>query len=157
MSDGTRSLRLHTQIRRPEKEAAKKTMPTYKNISNKVQVVHNVTFNPLDEKEVEFYIYDEKNFKKTDENPIFSPVSFSKALSSGESFKIEDNLEEIQQSNQIRIAGKEPSLVSFNGSEYSILVSDHAEVIKPVHFINEIKCEEGEINVEFWRPANWRN
>ncbi len=132
-------------------------MPTYKNISNKTQVVYNVVFAPLDEKEVEFYIYDEKNFKKTSDDPVFSPVSFSKKLSSGQSLKIEDYLEEIKQANQIRIAGKEPSLVSFNNSPYSILVSDHAEQIKPIHTINEIKCEEGEVNVEFWRPANWRN
>jgi hypothetical protein len=132
-------------------------MPTYKNISNKTQVVYNVVFAPLDEKEVEFYIYDEKNFKKTSEDPVFSPVSFSKKLSSGQSLKVEDYLEEIKQANQIRIAGKEPSLVSFNNSPYSILVSDHAEHIKPIHTINEIKCEEGEVNVEFWRPANWRN
>lgn len=132
-------------------------MPTYKNISNQTQVVHNVVFHPLEEKETTFYVYDEKNFKKTSEEPVFSPVSFSKTLSSGQSLKIEDNLEEIQESNQIRMAAKEPSLVSFNGSEYKILVSDHPEFIKPVHIINEIKCEDGEVNVEFWRPANWRN
>ncbi len=134
-----------------------KNMPTYKNISNQTQVVHNVVFNPLDEKEVEFYIYDEKKFKKISDEPTFSPVSFSQTLSSGSSLKIEDHLEEIQQANQIRIAGKEPSKVSFNNTEYSILVSDHPEFIKPIHIINEIKCEEGEVSVEFWRPANWRN
>ncbi len=132
-------------------------MPTYKNISNKTQVVYNTTFKPLEEKEVEFYVYDEKNFKKTSDDPKYSPVAFSKKLSSGESLNIEDHLEEIAMSNQIRLAGKEPSLVSFNDTDYSILVSDHAEIIKPIHIIDKITCNEGEVNVEFWRQANWRN
>ncbi len=132
-------------------------MPTYKNISNKVQVVHNVNFKPLEEKEIDFYIYDEKNFKKTSDDPIFSPVSYSQKLSSGSSLLVEEHLDEIKESNQIRIAGKEASLVSFNDSPYEILVSDHPEFIKPIHRINKITCTEGEVNVEFWRPANWRN
>ena len=132
-------------------------MPTYKNISNNTQVVYNVTFKPLEEKEVDFYLYDEKNFKKISDDPKYSPIAFSKTLSSGQSLKIEDYLDEIKLSNQIRIAGKEPSLVSFNQTDYSILVSDHPEFIKPIHIIDEIKCEEGEVNIEFWRPANWRN
>lgn len=132
-------------------------MPKYKNISNKVQVVHNINFKPLEEKEVDFYIYDNANFKKTNDEPIYSPVVYSQMLSSGESFLIEDHLEEISESNQLRIAGKEPSLVKFNDSPYTILVSDHSETIKPIHMINKITCEEGQVNVEFWRPANWRN
>ena len=132
-------------------------MPTYKNISNKVQVVHNINFKPLEEREVDFYIYDTQNFKKTSEDPIFSPVAYSQVLSSGDSLLVEDHLDEIKESNQIRIAGKETSLVSFNDSPHQILVSDHPEFIKPIHRINKIKCDEGEVNVEFWRPANWRN
>lgn len=73
-------------------------MPTYKNISNKVQVVHNVNFKPLEEKEIDFYIYDEKNFKKTSDDPIFSPVSYSQKLSSGSSLLVEDHLDEIKES-----------------------------------------------------------
>ena len=149
---------IHSEIRRPViKEEKEKYMPTYKNISNNVQVVYNINFKPLEEKEVDFYIYDNANFKKTDDNPIYSPVAYSQKLSSNESLLIEDHIEEISEANQIRIAGKEPSLISFNDSPYKILVSDHSETIKPIYLINKITCDEGEVNVEFWRPAKWRN
>ncbi len=132
-------------------------MPTYKNISNTTQIVHNIKFKPLEEKEVDFYIYDDASFKKTSDDPIYSPIAFSKILSSGQSLKIKDNLEEINKSNQIRLAAKNPSLVSFNGDTNKMLVTEHPEFIKPIHIIDSIKCEEGEVNIEFWRPANWRN
>ena len=132
-------------------------MPTYKNISNNTQIVHNINFKPLEEKEVEFYIYDETNFKKISDDPVYSPIAFSKILSSGESLKIKENLDKIIDANQIRLAAKEPALISFNGDDNKILVTEHPEFIKPLYFIDEIKCEEGEVSVEFWRPARWRN
>lgn len=132
-------------------------MPTYKNISNSVQISHNINFKPLETKEVDFYIYDEINFKKISDDPIYSPIAFSKKLTSGQTLNVKDNLEEINNSNQIRLAAKNPSLVSFNGDTNKMLVTEHPEFIKPIHIIDSIKCEEGEVNIEFWRPANWRN
>lgn len=132
-------------------------MPTYKNISNKTQVVRNFTFSPLEEKQVPFYIYDNVNFKKTSENPIFSPITFSKKLTSGQTLKIEDHLDKIQDANQIRLAAVNPAFVSFNNDSNQCLITEHPEYIRPVSIIDSIKCESGEVNVEFWRPANWRN
>ena len=132
-------------------------MPTYQNISNKIQISHNINFKPLETKDVIFYIYDEINFKKISDNPIFSPIVYSQKLTAGQTLKVKDHLVDINNANQIRLVSKTYSLVSFNGDTNKMLVTEHPEYIKPIHIIDSIKCEEGEVSVEFWRPANWRN
>jgi hypothetical protein len=136
-------------------------MPTYKNLSSTPEVINNVSFLPLEEKQVDFYIRGDltSKFKKISEEPFCSPVVYSRELTGGE-FSLSANYDQIKDANSLRIvcSNENHAKISFNNSTYPIVITATDDlIIKPLSVIDKIKVIEGKVNIEFWRPVNWRS
>ena len=129
-------------------------MPKYRNISSENLVFNSILFRPLEEKEVNFYVTDDK-LKLTDENPIWSPVAWS--FQGSGTIDILSNLEPTV--TLLRIISKtETALVSFNDSSSPKALITNAEPlnIRPVGRIKQVIVHEGTVSAELWNEFAWR-
>ena len=130
-------------------------MPKYKNLTPKHIIYHNVTFPPLEEVEVEFYVQDQ-NLKLISDEPYYNPVAYSQLCSSGQEFDVTSN--KTEDSNSLRIFSKSTySLISFNSSDApQVIVGDRPLKLGNLYKIDKIFVHEGEVNIEIWKGFVFR-
>lgn len=132
-------------------------MPKYKNIGNVPETFYSVSFKPLEEKEVDFYIY-HKNIKKISDDPVVLPVTFSKKIEIGETFEFSEV--DLSDVSNIRLTSINSigAFIRFNSKTTPLVFINHKYVdLRPVHKFNSIFVESGSpVIIEFWKSYSWR-
>ena len=132
-------------------------MPTYKNLGNKTEVIHSISFHPRKEIKVNFYV-DNTNYpdiKLIDEEPEVNPIIYSEQLSSG-TFDVFEHITD--EACAIRLAASEPSLISFNkeNAPKMLITQLSVETLRNIEQINKIFIHSGNVSIEIWKAYNWR-
>lgn len=132
-------------------------MPTYRNVTSNIEVIHSVKFPPGQDIEVEFYI-NHPSIKEIKEEPIYSPVAYSEQISSG-SVKITPHLTpEVTALRILASTGSSASICFNDSSNPVVVISPHHElVLRPVFKYKEIFVKSGSVSVELWKEFCWRN
>lgn len=135
-------------------------MPTYKNKNSTTLMVNGVSFKFGVDTPINFYI-DETAYPdliKTSEDPIYTPVMFSKTVAAGASLNIEEYINKPETSSIRIMSTVDVSTVAFNKTDnpFATVTINTPLELKNAIYYKEIFVKSGSVNIEIWKSFNWR-